>query len=237
MEWDPTRDYESGLDRGVFYLSDRPGEPWNGLVSVKENPSGADEQTRYIDGVKTHFRRRVGEFSGSIEAFTYPESFYEDVLSQRRPKNFGLSYRISSLKGSKIHLVYNVLISPVGISYKQMETETFQWDFTTLPIPVPGARRSSHLVIDTTKAYPSTVTNLENILYGSDVETSRLPLPEEVLNIFELNSIVRVIDNGDGTFSVTGPDDVIQMLDSTTFQIDWPSVVYIDEATYTISSL
>ncbi len=36
--WDNIGDrfYESGLDRGVLYLSDGSGVPWNGLISIIE---------------------------------------------------------------------------------------------------------------------------------------------------------------------------------------------------------
>lgn len=222
LTWDK-RDYEAGLDRGVLYPKDGPGVAWNGLTSVQESPS-SDTQTRYIDGVKTRVRQSPEVFSGAIEAFTYPEPF---------PKSFGLCYRVKD----KIHLVYNVLVGPTGFNYQQLDTEPFSWDFSTKPIPVPGAEMSAHIVVDGSKAYSWTLSNLEDILYGSDSESPRLPLPEEVLNIFDINSILKVTDNGDGSFTVEGPDDVIQMLDSTTFQIDWPSAVYIDEVSYTLSSL
>lgn len=226
--WDKVRDYETGLDRGVLYPADGPGKTWNGLTSIKEAPTDADEQTRYVDGVKTNRRRRVGEFSGTIDAFTYPDPL---------PKTFGLSYRVNSAKSYKIHLVYNVLISPTAFSYTQSDTDSFSWDFTTLPIPIPKARMSAHLIIDASKAYSWVVSAFEDILYGSEEGSARLPLPEEVIELFEVNSIVRVIDHGDGTFTVTGPDDIVKMTDPTSFQIDWPSAVYIDDVSYTISSL
>jgi hypothetical protein len=228
---------ETGVDRGVLYIPGFPGEPWNGLTSIQEDSTDVNEKTRYVDGVKTHHRRGQGSFSGTISAFTYPDSFYENVLVQKRRPTFDLSYRVMNGDSYKIHLVYNVSISPGGISRKQFETEPFQWSFTTTPIAMPNSKISSHLIVDASKAYPSTIEHLENILYGSDIETSHLPSPDGVFNIFELNSIVRVIDNGDGSFSVTGPDDIVQMLDATTFQISWPSAVYIDTNTYTISSL
>lgn len=234
--WDK-QDYEAGLDRGVFYSQDGSGEAWNGLTSVKESSSDSDEQAHYIDGVKTHRRRRLEDFSGTIEAFTYPDSFYEDMLTQRRPKSFGLSYRVKSGDDYKIHLVYNALISPGGFSYKPFEAESFSWEFSTKPLPIPGGRLiSAHLIVDTSKAYPWTVTAFENVLYGSESDVARLPFPSEVLDIFDVNSILKVTDNGDGSFTVEGPDDVIQMIDPTTFQITWPSAVYIDEDSYTLSS-
>lgn len=235
LSWD-NRNYESGLDRGVFYPKDGPGEAWNGLTSVNESPS-SNEQTRYIDGVKTHYHHRSEDFSGTIETFSYPKSFYENVLTQNRCESFGLSYRVDSDGGYKIHLVYNVVVSPTSFDYRQSDTDSFSWVFTTRPLPIPGVRLSAHLIIDTSKAYSWTVAVLEDILYGSETEAARLPLPEEVLDIFEANSILQVIDHGDGTFTVNGPNSAIQMLDTTTFQITWPSAVYIDAVSYTISSL
>lgn len=231
LTWDD-RDYEAGLERGVFYPRNGPGEAWNGLTSVQES-SDEDEQVRYIDGIKSRRHRRMGEFSGTIEAFTYPDSFFENVLTQRRQQGFGLSYRVKD----KIHLVYNILVGPTSFDARYLDTEPFSWSFTTAPVQVPGARLSSHLVIDTVKAYPATVAALEDLLYGSDSISPQLPSPEEVLNVFDINSILKVTDNGDGSFTVEGPDDVIQMLDPTTFQITWPSAVYIDEDSYSISSL
>lgn len=224
------------MDRGIFYLQGRPGEAWNGLVSVNESDGGSTERVRHIDGQK-FFRQRTEEFSGIIEAFTYPDSFHDHILTQRRHKSFGLSYRVKSGNGYKIHLVYNVTVIPPSFLYQMNQPDLFRWDFTTKPVHIPGAKPSAHLVIPTTDAYSWTVSALEEVLYGSESEDPRLPSPEEVLAIFEENSIVQVIDHGDGTFTVTGPDSVIQMLDLTTFQIDWPSVVYIDSETYQISSL
>lgn len=230
-------EYEIGLDRGVFYPQSGPGQVWNGLISVNEAPEGFEEKVRYIDGVKSHYRRKLGYFAGSIEAFTYPDGLYEDVFAQRRVKSFGMSYRVLSADSYKIHLVYNVLISPSGTAGAQDTPENFNWDFTAMPIPVEDGIRTAHLIVDASVANADTISELENILYGSDTLTARLPLPVEILDIFEENAILRVIDNGDGTFTVIGPDSAIIMLDSTTFQITWPSAVYIDAISYHLSSL
>jgi len=234
--WD-ARAYEQGLDRGVFYPKDGPGEAWNGLISVQEDSANEEVSSRYIDGVKTHLRRRVADFSGSIEAFTYPNSLHSDILTQTRRKSFGLSYRVRYNGGYKIHLIYNVDFPRGEISRKQSETDPFIWDFTTKPIVIPEAKLSAHLVIDTTDAYSSTLSDLEDVLYGTPAESARLPTPEEIFNIFEANSILRIIDHGDGTWTAIGPDSAIQMIDATTFQITWPSAVYIDAVSYDISSL
>lgn len=237
LDWSGS-DYEVGIDRGVFYPKSGPGEPWNGIISVEESESGSKENVRYNDGVKTYRRRRSGYFSGTIKTFSYPSSFYENVLTQRKPKTFGLSYRILGEDSCKIHLVYNVLVDPTQISYGQTERAgVLQCGFTSLPVSVPNAGVSAHLIIDTSIAYSWTISDLEDILYGTSEELARLPSPEEVFSVFEDNSILKVIDHGDGSFTVDGPDEAITMLDSTTFEISWPSAIYIDNNSYKISSL
>lgn len=236
LTWD-RRDYESGLDFGVLYSSNGVGEAWNGLVAVTEADDDSDENTRYIDGVKTRVRRRSGSFAGTIEAYSYPPSFYDDYLTQRRRPALGMSYRIQKTGGSEVHLVYNLQIPRGEISRKQNESGTFRWDFTTLPVLVPGAKLSAHLVIDTSLAYSWTVSALLDILYGTAAAAPRLPSPSEVMDVFESNSILRITDHGDGTWSAEGPDSVVYMTDDTTFEINWPSAVYVDEDTYTVHSL
>lgn len=232
------RGYEAGLDRGVFQPPAGIAEPWSGLISVTEVVEDATSESRYIDGVKIQNRRRTGYFSGNIKAVSYPNSFYENVITQKRIRGFDMSYRVLSNDDTyKIHLVYNVLISPEDFSHKQNENDLINLDFTTLPILVPGVKSSSHLIIETRKAYSWTVAALEEVLYGTDDLAARIPTPEEVFQIFEDNSILQIIDHGDGTWTAIGPDDVITMLNPTTFQIDWPSAVYISSDTYKISSL
>lgn len=233
LKWNDNtrRAYEVGADRGVYYPIDGPGEVWNGLTSVQESPSDDGISEHYLDGTKVQQRRRVGELEGVIEAYTYPEALTV------APRRFGLSYRAKTDTSYKIHLVYNVLAMPSDYSHQYDEVEPFSWSFTTKPVDIPGATASAHLIIDASQAYPSTITALEDFLYGSELESPRLPTPNELLTIFEETSLLRVVDNGDGSFTVTGPDDAIQMLDATTFQITWPSAIFIDDVSYTISSL
>jgi hypothetical protein len=238
LVWDSRpHNYQAGLDRGVFYSKNAPGEVWNGLIGINEDSTDIEEHSRHIDGVKIYRYQRTGHLSGQIEAVTYPESLHNDVFGRRITSTFGMSYRVMTATGYKLHLVYNVLLKPSSYVHKQAEVQTFNWDFSTTPVAVPQAKPTSHLVIDTSIAYSWTVEVLENILYGTDTESARLPLPEEIFEVFEENAILQIIDNGDGTWTAIGPDSVITMLDSDTFQIAWPSAVYIDADTYTISSL
>jgi len=104
-------------------------------------------------------------------------------------------------------------------------------------MPGPGGIVVSHFVIDTSVAYPAAVADLETILYGTETSDARLPDPFELFDFFESHSILLIVDHGDGTWTATGPDDVITMLDPTTFQISWPSAVYVDDVSYTLTSL
>lgn len=235
--WDEDRPYELGVDRGVYYPVGGVGRAWSGLITVSENTFDVDRVVRYLDGIKINENRSRGFFGGSIEAYTYPGSLYEDVFTQKRAKPFGLCYRVQLNEGYKIHLVYNVLVGPTNFIYRQSEVELFQWDFTTLPVDVPESAKTAHIVIDTSIAHAWTIAELENVIYGSETVEARMPTPFEILDIFEENSILRVIDNGDGSFTVIGPDEAISMLDPTTFEITWPSAIYIDAVSYRLSSL
>lgn len=222
----------------MFYPPSGPGQPWNGLTEVREVVSGSDIRVSHVDGTKFVQRRSPGSFAGTIEAYGYPEGFYDDILVQRRPPTFGMSYRTGFSENSKIHLVFNLKISPVGFFYKTSEIDKWSWGFTTTPVDIPGAKSGSHIVIDTSVAYPWAVEALEDILYGSDSEEPRLPLPSEVIDIFEENAMLRIIDNGDGSWTAVDMfDTIIEFPDADSFEITWPSAVYIDPDTYTISSL
>lgn len=213
------------------------GEAWNGLISVTETPAEAIKRQHYQDGHKVVNRSGSGFFSGSINLISYPPSFYEHIFIQKRSKPFGLSYRTMTKDHYRLHLVYNVFLAPAIFLNQQSVIEIYSWNFTTLPIDIPGIKRSAHLVIETEIAYSWTVQALEDILYGTEGNAPRLPLPDEIFDIFETNSILQIIDHGDGSWTAIGPDSAIIMLDATTFEITWPSAIFIDAESYAIHSL
>ena len=252
--WDQTdlRTYEYGVSRGVLYPHNEDGVAWNGLISVKETSSEETDTPVYVDGVKYLGSQVINSFSASIEAFTYPDEFLEydgSIITseQTELKRFNLCYRTnignsqSGEYGYKLHIVYNAwAIATEKINNTVNEAPnavTFNWDFTTIPISIVGARDSSHLIIDSTKAHPWVMDSMEDILYGSVNSPPTLPTPEQIVLHFEEAALVRVIDHGDGTFSVTGPDAWVHLTDSTSFEISWESAVFIDEVSYQLSSL
>lgn len=255
ITWGDTghRFFSTGVDRGVLFLQNGSGVPWNGLVSVNEAPSGSDAVEAHFDGKKYHSRRSPEEFSGTIEAYTYPSEF-EIFLGQavmhtaqaRTPFNFTYRTRIGNDENGVdhaylIHIVYNALIKPTQRALQtisdSIDVATFSWDFETNPLRM-GDRRGSHLIIDSRLAYPWALEELETILYGSTTTTSTLPSPEFLLQLFEDASILKVTNHGDGTVTIEGPDDIVKMVGTNLWQIGpWPSVIQIAEHTYRASSL
>jgi len=251
------RFFETGVDRGVLFLEGRPGVVWNGLTSVSETPSGGDSQSYYIDGIKYQNVPNAEDFEGTIEAFTYPDEFAECegviaafsglFLTNQGRKSFGLTYRtlvgndVQGVdRGYKLHILYNVLAEPTSRSNSTMDDnpnpQNFSWKITTLPPPIVGYRRTAHIIIDSRVTDPLALTAIENILYGTESLTSRLPLPAEIFTIFETNSSFVVVDNGDGTFTATGTDFEVFMSGTDEFTIDTPSAVFIDADSYTLTS-
>ena len=57
------------------------------------------------------------------------------------------------------------------------------WEFSTTPVDVKGFNPTSHIEIDSTKVDADKLASLEAILYGSESEEARLPLPDEVATI------------------------------------------------------
>lgn len=134
------------------------------------------------------------------------------IFGQQRRRNFGFSFR-SKLGndtdgedyGFKLHLVYNCSASPSERSHETInespDAGTFSFDVSTIPIDVRGKgpdgkpfKPVSCITIDSTKCDPDKLARLEAILYGSDEAgvdeegstgtTARLPLPEELKEIF-----------------------------------------------------
>lgn len=226
----------NGLDHGVLYTKTSPPVVWNGLISVDTTEDGSEERVQYLDGTVFQKRRHGGDYAGVIKAYTYPDELYDDVLVQTRNVYFGMSWQVNSGTKHEIHLVYNVLLLPVQQEHVPDSPAPFQWDFTTSPALLPDARRSAHLIVDTGIAESEALTQFTDILYGSYAQDPRLPFPDEIFAIFEAQATMVVTYYDDGTADIEGPDDVLNQLDLTTWEITSPGVVRIDSITYEISS-
>jgi len=243
------RIYEAGVDHGVFYPQVGPGIAWNGIINVKEDPS-IEVKPTFVDGVPFRNQKTIASFAAVLQAYTCPREFeeYDGSNGQQRRKAFGLSYRtgvgndISADHSYKIHLVYNALAIPVPVdnhtlNSSGLDATPFSWGISTKPVQIPGAKPAAHLIIDPSVAYPEALAHVEDVLYGSEDGDARLPDIGDLLDLFEQHAILTVIDHGDGSYTIIGPDDVVQPIDATSYSISWPSVVQIDEDTYRVSSL
>lgn len=233
LDWQ-TVGYEYGVDRGVFYPPSGAGEAWNGLVSVNEKGVDLQERVVYLDGVKRLNKRSGESFSATIQVLTYPQSFYDHLLAPLRTAPFGFSYRVMTEKGYKLHLVYNAKAQMSDQEYVHDDSKPFSFDISATPVAVAKASPTAHIVID--GAWPEVFVALEDILYGTDTADPRLPLPQELIDLFYSHAALQIVDHGDGTWTATGPDNMISMLDLTTFQIDSPSAQMLDSVTYTIDN-
>lgn len=209
--WDKTgeRYYETGVKNGVLYLLGEgnaytKGVAWNGLTAVTESPSGAEASPLYADDIKYVNLMSNEEFGATIEAYTYPDEFAECdgsasiatgvFVGQQKRKTFGLSYRTvvgndvdTNDHGYKLHLIYGALAAPSEKAYATIndspEAITFSWEVTTTPVEVTGLKPTACVTIDSTKCDEAKLKELEAILYGSETEEARLPLPDEVAEI------------------------------------------------------
>lgn len=209
--WDKTgeRIYETGVDHGVLYPIDNEGEyplgvAWNGLIGISESPSGAEPNPIYADNIKYLNLMSAEEFGATIEAYTYPDEFEACdgsaeiapgvKIGQQSRKMFGLSYRTligndvdSNDHGYKIHLIYGAQASPSERAYATIndtpEAITFSWEVTTTPVEVEDFKPTATITIDSTTVDETSLKALEDILYGTETEEARLPLPDEVVTI------------------------------------------------------
>lgn len=242
LEWGQTRDYEDGVSQAVLY-SDGLGVAWNGLVGVDDSEAGGENVSYYFDGLQVAVTQNSGDFQAAIQAYTYPDEldYHIGYLDDdRRLRRFGLSYRTHGSAGDKLHLVYNALIkSPDrGLSTigRSLAPTLFRWDIQTHSINIPGAQPGSHLVVDTAHAKPELVELVEGWLYGTDTTEPHLPDPEEIIDAFEVNTTLRIRNNGDGTWTATGPDHIVQVHGDGSFTITAPTLQFLDEGIFVVDS-
>lgn len=216
LVWDQTgeRYYETGVKNGVLYVQGeggtyQTGVAWNGLTAVTESPSGAEPTTLYADDMKYLTLMSAEEFGATIEAYTYPVEFNQCngeaeiatgvIVGQQDRKSFGLCYRTTvgndvdgNAYGYKLHIIYGAKAAPSEKAYAAIndspEAITFSWELTTTPINVEGFKPTANITIDSTKADASKLTALEAILYGSETENARLPLPGEIITLMKTTS-------------------------------------------------
>ena len=210
LMWDQIGEkfYETGVDRGVLYPMANgeygAGEAWNGLMSVDEQPSGAEPTPLYANNRKYLELMSAEEFGMTIGAYTFPAGFRACLgvkelapgvyVNQQARSSFGFSYRTligndteKNAHGYKIHLVYNATAKPAEKSNKSVNESTeaaeMSWECSTTAMDVPGCEPAAHIEIDSTTVAPEKLAAIEAILYGSESEEARLIMPDELATL------------------------------------------------------
>lgn len=228
LVWDEVekRYFETGLDRGVLYLTDGLGVSWNGLISVEETLDEID-LTAYLDGVKLDRVNKESEFKATLVAYTYPDEFephqglenFDDSgmrVTGQKPLSFALAYRtlvgndtLSTEYGYQIHILYNLTASLQDVGYQtyssQPEALNFTWSLVGTPSLVDGFSPTGHIIIDSRFIDETVLLFIEDTIYGVPDQTSVSNLPSldsltSSVQHFSPKTIIPDYDSGFSSF-------------------------------------
>lgn len=216
---DGTRDYETGIREVALFVKTTAGAygagiAWNGVTSISENPSGADETALYADDIKYASLYSAETYGFTINAYQSPEEF--DVcdgmaspsgldgvhVAQQKRRGFGIVYKTQigsdteASEGYKLHLVWNCMAAPSSKEYSSINDSPdaieFSWECTTTPTAVTGHQPTSYMVIDSRKfkdTNASKLTALENYIYGSTTATPAMPTPDQAIALLKNGNV------------------------------------------------
>jgi hypothetical protein len=262
LVWDApgSRVFETGLDRGVLYIPDlQKGVVWNGLVSFTERQGDAKTEPLYFNGFKYLDFQKFGTFTGTLEAFTYPDEFNTCLglvplrgmilTAQNVQHTFSLSFRTrigNDLLGTEyayqIHVIYNLIADQesrtLGTISNSTEAETFAWNIEGIPLTSTGLGPTNHVIFDTRYLTSSMVAGLESFLYDEPVTGSgpQLPSLQRLLDYISDWHQLTIYDNGDGTWFAIDDGTLITLPSEYDFVVDAPYASYQDEVTYRVSN-
>lgn len=226
MVWDAigNRQYETGTSKGALFVKDASGAygtgvPWNGLVSVKQSPDGAEPNDIYADNMKYLSMMSAENFKGSIDAYTYPEEFEvcdgsaELVtgsgvyVGQQSRRGFGLVYStvvgndtMGNAYGEKLHIIYNATVAPSERAYETINDTpaaiTFSWNFTTVPESVDDIpeieRPTAYVSLDSTKVSSAAFAAIKDLVYGTEALEPEMPTLSELISILQTTTTTTV---------------------------------------------
>lgn len=215
LTWDATgeRYFEMGVSKGVLFVMGSEGTygegvAWNGLSTVTESPEGAEPTDIWADNIKYATLRSTETFSGTIEAYTYPDEFNAcngeatlvegATIGQQSRATFGLCYRTEigsdtasdGTAGYKLHFLYGLTASPSEKAYASIndspEAITFSWEVSSTPVTVTSianAKPTSTVVVDSRTVEGTKLAALEAMVYGGTATASKLPTPDEIYTL------------------------------------------------------
>lgn len=183
------RNYETGIDRGMWCDGVFYGRPWPALISVQEQIGVTTEVANYA-GQPVHHITNLGEYTATVKAFAKPDSSFYDFhlfegnvqirpgvyLGGQAPRIFNFSWRswVGDPVGGdeahyKIHIVFNVIAVPeqmtANTESNRPTPKTYGWKLRATPGLMNANAPTSKLVFDSRFASPATMSTLE-ILVG-----------------------------------------------------------------------
>lgn len=200
------------------------GVAWNGISNITESPSGGEQNAVYADNLKYLNLTSAEEFGASIECYTYPDEFEECNgaasvatgvhIGQQTRKSFGFVYRSilgNDIQGNdygyELHLIYSCKASPSEESHDTVndspEAASMSFELETTSVALTSKdtdgntyKPTSVIKIDSTKADPTKLAALEEILFGKDESSAgagdgvdaKLPSPDEVITMMAASS-------------------------------------------------
>jgi hypothetical protein len=254
LTWDQVGDrfFEAGVDRGVLYLKDK-AVPWNGLTSVEEIVA-RDSKSFYQDGIKYLDSQVLSEYAATLKAYTYPDEFDEVVgiatdghglyIHDQRPKTFNLCYRtkigndLDGLDyGYRLHLLYNLMAIPSNVPYGTVESNAtpieFSWALSSTPQLLTGYRPTAHISVKSTDLDEGYMAFLESLLYGTEFSDPYLPTMSEMFDL--IANRVTLVDNGDGSWTASGSDRVIEDLGNGAFTLSGFKTTFPADGTFELT--
>lgn len=207
LTWDDigVRLFKAGLDHGVLYPysngSYATGVAWNGLTAVDDNSTGHEKTPLYTNDRKMNVLFSPSEIGGTIKCYTYPDEFdscigNEELLSGFYSKGswqipFGLVYRTgigNDVFGTnyayEIHIIYNSFVTEAKESAatigSDLKVNELSFSFESMAEDFSYGDPVSHLVLSSRIIDSEKLSKIEDILYGSETSSPRLPLPDEL---------------------------------------------------------
>lgn len=211
IQWDTEgqKFYEFGVSKGVLFVKDTNGYgngvPWNGLTAVNENPTGGEAQDLWADDILYGSFRSTERYEATIEAYTYPDEFAAcdgsaeiapgAYLGQQGRKRFGFAFetKIGSdaddgdPSAYRLKLVYGASAKPSGKDHSTVndspDATTFSWEVDTLPVAVTGHKPTATFELDSRTVDAAKLKQIEDLLYGTETNEPKLPMPDEIIQI------------------------------------------------------
>lgn len=257
LSWDDpnARYYETGIDRGVLYVPGLDPVVFNGITGFEESGNGTSS-VLYRDGMIYLADMDATDFAGRLSAIFYPDEFSRCVgipeavdgfyVDNQKPKRFNFCYRSligsgtdGDMFGYQIHLVYNAMAAINTKTRKtigqQVDNTDFSFDIVCTPVKLTGFRPTAHFIIDTRHLDPGTVSELEDMLYGTSSTTGALPDPNVLFELLNFGDSILVTAHPDGWVTIEGSFANVHNVDYETAEIKNVNATTAGDGTISIS--